>query len=41
MIRASGGANFQYRELSPSQSQPDAVEELAREIFREPFDLFV
>lgn len=39
MIRQSSEANFQYRELSPTQRHEDAVEELAREIFSEPFDL--
>ncbi len=39
MIREDMPANFRFRELSPSQSTPEAVEEIAREIFREPFDL--
>ena len=39
MIRDTGTANFSARELSPAQSTPEAVEEIAREIFREPFDL--
>lgn len=39
MIRKSGEANFRSRELSLSEGNPEAVEELAREIFREPFDL--
>jgi hypothetical protein len=39
MIRQSSQANFQFRELSPAQARDDAVEELAQEVFREPFDL--
>ena len=39
MIRNDSPANFRFRELSPSQGRPDAVEEIAREIFQEPFDL--
>ena len=39
MIRETGTANFSARELSPAQSTPEAVEEIAHEIFCEPFDL--
>jgi hypothetical protein len=39
MIRATGEVNFRVRELSPAESHPAAVEEIAREIVREPFDL--
>ena len=39
MVRRSGEANIHFRELSSAQAQPEAVEELAREIFRAPFDL--
>lgn len=39
MIRKNCPANFRFRELTPEQCAPDAVEEIAREIFREPFDL--
>jgi hypothetical protein len=39
MIRKVREANFQFRELSSSQAQPDAVEALAQEIFTKPFDL--
>jgi Condensation domain len=39
MIRNGGAMNMRFRELSPSQSQPQALEEIASEIFREPFDL--
>src|SRR5215472_2127520 len=39
MIRENCEANFRFRELSPAQRHEEAVEELAREIFREPFDL--
>jgi hypothetical protein len=39
MIRQSSEANFRYRELSSAQRHEEAVEELAKEIFSEPFDL--
>lgn len=39
MVRESGDPNLRFRELSPAQAQPDAVEELAHEIFSAPFDL--
>ena len=39
MIRRDCPANFGFRELSPAQATPEAVEEIAREIFSEPFDL--
>lgn len=39
MIRKSGESNIQFRELSAAQAQPEAVEELAQEIFSKPFDL--
>ena len=39
MIRQSCKPGFSFRELSPAQRHEEAVEELAREIFREPFDL--
>jgi condensation domain-containing protein len=39
MIRQSREANFRYRELSSAQRREEAVEELAKEIFSEPFDL--
>lgn len=39
MIRREGISNFRFRELSPEQSHPEAVEEIGREIFRQPFDL--
>ena len=39
MIRNDGAANMRFRELSPAQSHPEAMEEIAREIFHEPFDL--
>lgn len=39
VIRNDGAANFRSRELSPAQRPPEAVEEVAREIFSEPFDL--
>ena len=39
MIREDGPVNFRARELSPSEGTPEAIEEIARDIFREPFDL--
>lgn len=39
MIRAASKPMMQFRELSSSQRQPEAIEELAREVFRKPFDL--
>lgn len=39
MIRSEGIMNFHFRELTAAESEPEAVEEIAREIFREPFDL--
>ena len=39
MIREDGAANFRFRELTREQCAPEAVEEIAREIFSEPFDL--
>lgn len=38
MFRQTAEANFRSRELSTSQGNDDAVEELAKEIFDEPFD---
>jgi hypothetical protein len=39
MIRQSSDANFRFRELSSTQRHQDAVEDVAKEIFSEPFDL--
>ncbi len=39
MIRSEGISSFRFRELSAAESQPEAFEEIAREIFHEPFDL--
>ncbi len=39
MIRQTSEANFRFRELSSAQGREEAVEELAKEIFSEPFDL--
>jgi len=38
MIRQASEANFRFRELSPTQRHEEAVEDLAKEIFSEPFD---
>jgi hypothetical protein len=39
MIRNEAPANLRFRELPPDQCSPDAVEEVARQIFAEPFDM--
>ena len=39
MIREDCPVNFRARNLSPAEGTPEAVEEIAREIFSEPFDL--
>jgi hypothetical protein len=39
MIRAAGKPMMRFRELSSSQGQPDALEELMQEVFTPPFDL--
>ncbi len=39
MIRRTGETDMRTRELSSAQGHPEAVEELAREVFRAPFDL--
>jgi hypothetical protein len=39
MIRKSCGIDFDLREVAPGDARPEAIEELATEIFRTPFDL--
>jgi hypothetical protein len=39
MIRQSSPAKFRFRELSAAQVGDDSVDELAQEVFSEPFDL--
>lgn len=39
MIRQSSEPNFHFRELTAAQRKDEAIEELATEIFSEPFDL--
>jgi len=39
LIRQSSEADLRFRELTPAQREEQAVEELAAEIFAEPFDL--
>ena len=39
MIRASGRALLEYRELSSAEARPEALEDLMRETCRLPFDL--
>src|ERR1700675_2871967 len=38
MIRQTSESNIRFRELSPKQDREEAIEELANEIFSEPFD---
>lgn len=39
MVREKGDTSFRFREVPASQSEPEHIEEMAREIFRKPFDL--
>lgn len=39
MIRSSGEANLTFLEVPAAQDHPDGVEEMAQEIFRQPFDM--
>jgi hypothetical protein len=39
MIRRQVETQFRFRELTAQQAQPEGIEELAREIFRQPFDM--
>src|SRR6202022_2078900 len=39
MIRNAGKPMLEFHELPASQRQPEAVEELAKEVFSKPFDL--
>lgn len=39
LIRKSNRQMLQFRDLPPAQQHPEAVEELAQEIFRRPFDM--
>ena len=39
MIRKHGEANCVFRDLAPGDGRPERIEELAAEIFTEPFDL--
>src|SRR6266567_9553056 len=39
MMRQSSQPNFRFRELSSAHRSDEAVEELAQEVFSEPFDL--
>ena len=39
MVRQTSDANLEFREISPAQGREEGIEELAQEIFREPFDL--
>ena len=38
MIRKSCGINFEFCEVAPNDTHTEAIEELAAEIFRAPFD---
>jgi hypothetical protein len=39
MIRKTGKPMLEFHELPESQRHPEAIEELAKEVFRKPFDL--
>lgn len=39
MIRNEAPANLRFRELTPEESTPEGVKEVARQIFAEPFDM--
>jgi len=39
MIRRDSGISLEFRELGPSETKAEKVEDLATEIFRRPFDL--
>ena len=39
MIRDAGKPMLKFRELSAAHRQPEAIEDLAKEVFRKPFDL--
>ena len=39
LIRATGEASLEFRDLSPAQARPETIEELAYELFRKPFDV--
>ena len=39
MTRDTGSSLLSYRELSPAESRPEALEEIMRETYRKPFDL--
>lgn len=39
LVRATGTANLRYRELSQAECKPEALEEVLKETYRQPFDL--
>jgi len=39
LIRATGSPSLSFRELSPADSRPDALEEMMTEVVRKPIDL--
>jgi hypothetical protein len=39
LVRSSGTAQLLYRELSAAESQPEALEEVLKVIYRQPFDM--
>src|SRR4030095_7127163 len=39
MVRENGETRFRFRQVSPSKSDSEQIEELAREVFCVPFDL--
>lgn len=39
LVRATGTAHLQYRELSDAEKHPEALEDVLKETYRKPFDL--
>jgi hypothetical protein len=39
MVRENGEVNLRFQDVSPAQNRPEEIEELAQEIFQQPFDL--
>ena len=39
LVRSTGTANLKYRELTAAEAKPEALEEVLKETYRQPFDL--
>jgi len=39
LVRATGTASLRYRELSAADSKPEVLEDVLREVYKQPFDL--